>query len=229
MVNIDMGLIYNVFFIHLPAEVLKTALMQTDRAIDETPALLHEQTGIRKMGALISARRKGTVPRGDLSAALRAFPDEETKAYHARTENRPQIYFRSAPRHADWTVGGAWLPDIAFNTMLKGLPMKILGFYLERFFHHIAEVYYANYHHGSNDGDIFKYTRNAEGTADLTEYPYIEGESENFERCAARIQKLTGVPIADTHRYFGRTSSIGWQYHLRFDIPRVKEETKKIP
>lgn len=216
-----MGLQYNIFFVRVPVDILKSAIMKTDGAIDETESLLQKQREDVEQDTLLTTlmHKKGKTSTKEFDRLFRMESDA-TKAYRARTDHQLQITLMSVPTFPEWTMGWYMHIDPFFDGMLKEMSAKILGFYLDKFAP-LNTIYFMDFSSVCDDGDIYCYKING-SRVHLEEFPHLVDEEAQFERYVDRLHREKALPVKAIHRYYRDHFRIIWQYHICWNLPKNK-------
>lgn len=118
--------------------------------------------------------------------------DPELLAYYERMKEQRITHIELSWRKLNKDYIMLHFTHFRYSTQLKGLVLTILNNILE------LDVTYITYSHVSDEGRCMRFTPD---NKDGIEYELKEDESFNYDKYAKRIQKETGIPIYELHRY----------------------------
>jgi len=146
---------------------------------------------------------------------------EDLTDYINEGQNRFGIWWMDHPTNDGIVVGGYtthWLREADFAAIFSEILVKLK----------IPEFIKVNYHHGSNDGDIYKIAfkdlkKNPEIAKKSGVYKHIKGEDERWEKYATRVEKIAGYPVMEWHEYISDSKMlfVPWTYEIKL---KTKQE-----
>jgi hypothetical protein len=210
-----MGQNYKLFLAKIPCEDLAQKLKTEKFIIDETPSYIKEfdeETESLKAIDLVQDKKI------TFEQFMEKFKlSDETQAYRDRNDGKAQITIFPFPKHPEWTIG--WFFNVlGFGKKSEEIYITLSFIYNQVLLKFVPEIWFVEYGHGSNDGNVWKHFWEND-VIKLTQFDYIDGENENFEKYIKRMQKETKVPFSELHNWMlTKKKRVKWNCHFRIDI-----------
>ena len=227
-----MGLKYNVMLVKGAAEQLLESLVESG-ATDETHLCKRSRELRQLMGErhdeLMERVRAGEEFEDGIEYVLSVVDDEteEQKLYEKRHEADTPSPFEMWWRQFDdeWIILA-----FTFNPFRRCVETKLAAA-LCLFLAGIKELYFVDYHHGSDEGNLVRaevithdnhINLSGEGL-DLQRFEARPDESERYELYAERLYNETGVPLPSVHEYLDEHGwePIPWDHSVSFEQDHI--------
>jgi hypothetical protein len=135
-------------------------------------------------------------------------PDPELVQFIKDQETWYNIWWMDHPTQKGFVVGGYtnhWMQEKEFTAIFAGL-IATAG---------IDEFIRVSFHHGSNDGNIYKL--HIADPMSVENYEHQKGEEEKWEIYVERVNETCGYPVLAWHNYIDDPdiNFIPWEHTIR--------------
>lgn len=234
-----MGLKYNFFVVEAdPDELLKNLV--AGGATDKTPLMLAEREwGRQQLADMMAVRAMTATPEEKTDKIMKALDRPRTPPelaqYHKETVGPEfhgmEIWWMRFPPNPKYIIGG--YTSYMFQ---RSFFMTIAAHYLTKF-GKLKDIWFINFHHGSNEGDIIKILSDPAAEHNdnwVTNFPSLPEEEERYEIYAARISRGHGAPAKEVHDWINDDETedpVQWTHTVRFQKRSDMDgtDTQKLP